>query len=155
MIEALIDAFSSQGYNLIIEGTLRTSDVPLGTARALREKGYSVSLAIMAVKPQISLVSCQIRYEMMRLAGTTPRATDPAHHDKIIHDIANNLRTLCDSGLFDSILIYDRAGRRLFPDDNATDAVTVLEAVLFGSWTTEEEAHYQHLQERLEELRSL
>ena len=33
MVEAIVDALSIMGYNLIIEGTLRTSEVPLKTAR--------------------------------------------------------------------------------------------------------------------------
>ena len=155
MTEALIDAFSSQGYNLVIEGTLRTSEVPLRTATMLRGRGYSTSLAIMAVKPEVSLVSCQIRYEMMRIAGTTPRATDPEHHNEIVHDIVENLSTLTASGLFDAVLIYNRAGRLLFPTDEAVDAAAVLHDVLFGPWTPEEEEHYLHLQQRLEELKGM
>ena len=89
MVEAVVDALSIMGYNLVIEGTLRTSEVPLKTAQLLRGRGYRVSLALMAVKPEISLVSCQIRYEEMRVAGTTPRATDPAHHNKIIDQIVS------------------------------------------------------------------
>lgn len=81
---ALVTSF---GYNLVIEGTLRTSQVSLATATLLRERGYDVSLALMAVKPEISLVSCQLRYEQMRLAGTTPRATDPVHHRKIVDQV--------------------------------------------------------------------
>ena len=154
MTEALIDAFSAQGYNLIIEGTLRTSEVPLRTAALLRERGYSVSLAIMAVKPEISLVSCQIRYEMMRLAGTTPRATDPEHHNKIIRDIADNLAALENSGLFDQIAIYDRAERCLYPTDDAgISASEALRDLLFGDWTLEEQEHYEHLKLQLSELR--
>ncbi len=94
MTEALIDSLSRIGYNLVIEGTLRTAEVPLKTAELLRQRGYGVSLALMAVKPKISLVSCQIRYEEMRVAGTTPRATDPAHHNKIIDQIVSNLGVL-------------------------------------------------------------
>ena len=153
MTEALIDAFSSQGYNLIVEGTLRTSEVPLRTAALLRERGYSVSLAIMAVKPQISLISCQIRYEMMRLAGTTPHATDPNHHNNIVQDIVDNLAVLESSDLFDGVLIYDRAGNCLFPTSDDASATEVLRNVLFGPWTIEEELHYQHLQDHLEELK--
>ena len=103
MVEAIVEALSSAGYNLVIEGTLRTSQVPLATATLLRERGYDVSLALMAVKPEISLVSCQLRYGHMRLAGTTPRATDPAHHRKIVDQIVRNLAVLEDSGMFDQI----------------------------------------------------
>ena len=62
MTEALIDEFSRVGHNLIVEGTLHTAEVPLKTATLLRSRGYRVSLALMSVKPEISLVSCQIRY---------------------------------------------------------------------------------------------
>ena len=155
MTEGLIDALSAQGYNLIIEGTLRTSDVPLRTARLLRERGYEVSLAIMAVKPEISLVSCQIRYELMRIAGTTPRATDPAHHDKIVRDIADNLSTLEDSGLFEQVLIYNRAGKMLYPEPEDTQSASdVLRESLFSPWSEEERQHYTHLNDKLRELRS-
>lgn len=150
MTEALIDALSSQGFNLVIEGTLRTSDVPLRTAKLLRSRGYAVSLAIMAVKPEVSLVSCQIRYEMMRLAGTVPRATDPVYHNKIVHDIANNLAVLEESDLFDSVEIFDRAGRKLYPSVGVNGpASEVLRNKLFGAWTQEEREHLEMLQSKL------
>ena len=155
MVEALIDAFSLQGYNLVVEGTLRTSEVPLKTATLLRERGYGVSLAIMAVKPEISLISCQIRYEMLRIAGTTPRAVDPEHHAAIVKDIVANLATLDDSGLFDRIELYNRAGACLLSADCPTGypgASAVLADTLFGEWTSEELAHFERLRERLREL---
>ena len=151
MTEALINALSAEGYNLVIEGTLRTSSVPLATTELLRSRGYTVSLAIMAVKPEISLISCQIRYEMMCIAGTTPRATDPEHHAKIVHDIVDNLSTLEQSGLFEAIELYDRTGRRL---EGASPSET-LRNVLFGEWTEEERGHYAHLQRQLADLQQV
>ncbi|MBQ9043342.1 MAG: zeta toxin family protein [Eggerthellaceae bacterium] len=152
MTEALIDAFSDQGYNLVVEGTLRTSNVPLRTAALLRERGYSAGLAIMAVKPEISLISCQIRYELMRLAGTTPRATDPTHHDKIVHDIVDNMAVLENSGAFDDIRVFNRAAECLFPAKGAASASEVLATTLFGPWSLEEHDHYAHLQSKLQSL---
>ena len=38
MTEALIDSLSRIGYNLVIEGTLRTAEVPLKTAELLRQR---------------------------------------------------------------------------------------------------------------------
>lgn len=152
MTEALINALSSEGYNLIIEGTLRTSDVPLKTAALLKQRGYSVSLAVMAVKPEVSLISCQLRYEMMRLAGTVPRATDPEHHNKIVHDIVNNITVLEQSDAFDSISLYNRSATCLYPVEGATSASDVLQNVLFGNWTAEERDHYRYLQEKLKQL---
>lgn len=156
MTEALIDALSGQGYDLIIEGTLRTSEVPTKTAALLISRDYDVSLALMAVKPEISLLSCQIRYEMMRRAGTEPRATDPTHHDKVVHDIVGNLAELEQSELFSGVRLYDRAGRCLFPSSGEGDArlaSEVLRDVLFGEWIEEERAHYEHLQDVLADLK--
>lgn len=40
MTEAIISRLSDQGYNLVIEGTGRTTDVPIQTATMLQAKGY-------------------------------------------------------------------------------------------------------------------
>ena len=155
MTEALIESLSAIGYNLIIEGTLRTAEVPLKTADLLRERGYDVSLALMAVKPEISLISCQIRYEEMRILGTTPRATDPAHHSKIVDQIVSNLATLEDSGAFESIFLYNRAQEQLFPRENVeSSASETLRDTLFGPWTPDEQRHYQHLKHKLTKLQA-
>jgi len=151
MTEALIDALSKLSYNQIIEGTLRTSAVPMKTANLLRDRGYGVSLALMAVKPEISLISCQIRYEEMRLAGTTPRATDPEHHKRIVDEIVGNLGTLESSELFDEIFLYTRTGERIYPVEGRA-AAEVLQERLFGNWSAEEQQHYRHLQSRLARL---
>ncbi|MEF2560814.1 MAG: zeta toxin family protein [Eggerthellaceae bacterium] len=155
MTEALIDELSRRGYNLIIEGTLRTYDVPMKTATLLKERGYNVSLALMAVKPEISLVSCLIRYESMRIAGTIPRATDPAHHQKIIQEIVGNLQHLESTGVFDAVRLFSRAKQCLYPvKDDARMASEALRDVLFGEWTPEEMHHYENLQKQLEELKT-
>lgn len=155
MTEALIESLSRIGYNLIIEGTLRTAEVPLKTADLLRGRGYGVSLALMAVKPDISLISCQIRYEEMRIMGTTPRATDPAHHNKIIDQIVSNLAVLEQSGAFESISLYNRAQECLFPREGADQSASkALRNILFGPWTTAERRHYQHLQAKLAHLQA-
>lgn len=170
LVERLIDTLSRRGYNLVIEGTLRTSAVPLKTAELLRSRGYDVLLALMAVKPEISLISCQIRYEQMRVAGTTPRATDPAHHAKIVQDIVSNLDALERSGSFESIQLYNRAGTCLWASETGGNRQTseqqpaaktsetaseALRAILFGPWTEEESFHYEHLQQQLEALKNM
>ncbi len=155
MTEAVIEHLSRIGYNLIIEGTLRTAEVPLKTAELLRGRSYEVSLALMAVKPEISLISCQIRYEEMRIMGTTPRATDPAHHNKIIDQIASNLAVLEESGAFESIALYNRAQECLFPREGFKGTASeALRNILFGPWTVEEERHYHKLKTKLAHLRA-
>lgn len=123
------------------------------TADLLRERGYEVSLGLMAVKPEISLVSCQLRYEEMRLAGTTPRAADPAHRMKIVDQIVSILHVLEESGAFQGIYLYTRAQDCLFPAADGTGADSeTLQQTLFGPWTPEEERHYAFLRSKLEKL---
>lgn len=154
MTEALIDSLSKAHCNLIVEGTLRTVETPAKTAALLKSRGYSVSLALMAVKPEISLISCQIRYEEMRIAGTIPRATDPAHHAKIIEAVVGNIAELEKANLFDAIELYDRSEKRLFSNkDDHGGASDAMREILFGEWTSEERDHYEQLQGRLEALK--
>lgn len=63
MVEHLVDELSTQGYHLLIEGTLRTTQVPRQTAQLLSSKGYQVSLAVIGTKPELSYLSTLIRYE--------------------------------------------------------------------------------------------
>lgn len=154
MVEALVDSLSDMGYNLIVEGTLRTVEAPTKTATLLRSKGYAVSLALMAVKPEISLLSCQIRYEQMRIAGTIPRAVDPAHHARIVDEIVGNLAVLETSGLFDGIELFDRAEEQLYPrEGDARSAEAVLRDTLFGSWSQSERCQQTALEQMLARLK--
>lgn len=155
MTEAVVDSLSTVGYNLAVEGTLRTTEVPTKTAMLLRERGYSVYLAVMAVKPEISLISCQIRYEQMRIAGTVPRATDPAHHNLIIKQIVSNLAQLEEDSLFEGVYLVNRAKEVLYPVKGAQKSASeTLQSVLFGEWTPTESAHYDQLKKQLEALKA-
>ncbi len=86
---------------------------------------------------------------------TVPRATDPAHHNKVIQDIVSNLGVLEQSGLFDEVRLCSRTGECLYPlvDDPRT-ASEALSSVLFGPWTSEEEEHYNFLKETLVKLKN-
>ena len=59
----LVDELSTQGYHLLIEGTLRTTQVPRQTAQLLVSKGYQVSLAVIGTKTRTLYLSTLIRYE--------------------------------------------------------------------------------------------
>lgn len=63
MVESLVTELSHLGYNLLIEGTLRTIDVPKKTAQLLKSRGYEVQLSLIATKPKLSYLSTLIRYE--------------------------------------------------------------------------------------------
>jgi len=95
MVEYLVDELSKQGYHLLIEGTLRTTEVPRKTSQLLTTKGYQVSLALIATKPELSYLSTLIRYEELHaIDPSQARATPKEHHDGIVEHLVDNLREL-------------------------------------------------------------
>lgn len=154
MVEYLVDELSKQGYHLLIEGTLRTTQVPRQTAQLLRKKGYHISLAVIGTKPELSYLSTLIRYEeLYTINPNQARATPKEHYDGIVEHLVDNLRELENDKLFDRIQIYQRDRTCIY--DSETDeisAATVLQGCLFGKWSKVEEEMMKAGQERLREL---
>lgn len=125
IVEKLIDKLSNEKYNLIIEGTLRTADIPLKTCNNLKDRGYHVELSIMGVKPEISWKSTLLRYEQMSNLGMNPRAIPKEQHDNVVDEITFNTEKIYRANVFDNITIYQRNkvcvyDQTIFPDVNPT-----------------------------------
>ena len=73
--EKLIKELGKEKYNLIIEGTLRTAELPLKEASAFKKAGYEVELNVVVVKPEKSRLGTLERYEAMLKQGKVPRMT--------------------------------------------------------------------------------
>ncbi|WP_242258943.1 type II toxin-antitoxin system toxin PezT [Streptococcus thoraltensis] len=154
MVEHLVDELSKQGYHLLIEGTLRTTEVPRKTAQLLKSRGYQVSLALIATKPELSYLSTLIRYEEVYAVNPSQaRATPKEHHDDIVEHLVDNLRELETDKLFDQIQIYQRDRICLY-DSEIDDGLAsiVLQECLFGKWSKVEEEMMKVGQELLREL---
>lgn len=63
MVEHQVDELSKCGYHLLIEGTLRTTQVLRQTTQLLASKQYQVFLAVIGTKPELFYLSILIRYE--------------------------------------------------------------------------------------------
>lgn len=154
MVEALIEDLSNGGFHLLIEGTLRTVEVPRETAVLLRQKGYQIQLAVIATKPKLSYISTLIRYEELYANNPTQaRATSKENHDDIVDHIVGNLRQLEQEAIFQRIQIYQRSHVCLY--DSTTDhqsASEVLEECLFGAWSQLEIEMLVKSEDRLREL---
>ena len=154
MVESLVRELSHLGYNLLIEGTLRTVDVPKKTAQLLKKKGYKVQLAIIATKPELSYLSTLIRYEeLYAIDPNQARATPKEHHDGIVENLVENLRELEREQLFDCIQIYQRDRTCIY--DSKMDegsAAEVLQECLFGKWSKVEEEMLKVGEERMREM---
>ena len=106
--EGLIAALSDQRINLVIEGTGRTVEVPKRTATLLVEKGYTVELAVIAARPEISLISTVMRFYQMNERGTIPRSTALEAHDRTVDALPANLDILLTMPELSRIRIWDR-----------------------------------------------
>lgn len=161
MVRSLIDELSSKKYNLIIEGTLRSVEVPSSTAKMLIDRGYRISLAVIATKPELSWISTLIRYREMYLEDPkSARATPKDHHDNIVNNIVDNLLKLEQSKIFDRIQIYKRDEKCIYDSDSYKNspnitAASVLKEVLFGKKTIDEKKLICHAKNRLNELDKL
>lgn len=119
-VEYLIDDFSNQKYNLLIEGTLRNPDVPIHTAELLHNKGYTSNMNVMAVKPEESKLSTIERYltlEEQKInidKDTLARPVDPKIHDTIVKNFPENLKQVAESNQFNTMSIYTRNNGKIF-----------------------------------------
>jgi len=137
--EELIDRAASLKYNMVIEGTLRTTEVPLETCRLLKGKGYQVDLACMAVKPLLSYFSTLLRFELMQEYGTTPRATPRDAHDNVVEKLGTNLDALYSADAFHRILLYTRLKYCIYDSSVMnTPPGTALKSVHDGTWSDAE-----------------
>ena len=112
--EKLIRELREEKYNLIIEGTLRTAELPLKEARAFKKAGYEVELNVVVVKPEKSRLGTLERYETMLKQDKTPRMTPKEHHDLVVNNIGNNLEIIYNSKTFDNIKLFDRGNNLLY-----------------------------------------
>ena len=155
MVESVIDALSNGHYNLIVEGTLRSAQVPIKTATILKDKGYTVDFCLIATKPELSYLTTQIRYlEMLITDPLQARATPKEHHDGIVQNLVENMQLIEESQLFDSVQVYTRDLQRVYDSNTDTLPVeSVVEHILFGPWTYDEEQMLNYNKEREIQLR--
>ena len=154
MVEYLVTELSHFEYNLLIEGTLRTIDVPKKTAQLLKNKGYKVQLALIAAKPKLSYLSTLIRYEeLYAINPNQARATPKEHHDFIVYHLVDNTRQLEELAIFERIQIYQRDRSCVYDSgEDKISAAKVLQEYLFGKWSKVEEEMLKVGEERLEDL---
>ena len=115
--ERLIKVLSGHRLNLIIEGTGRTVEVPKTTAENLASEGYAVEMAVIAARPEISLISTLLRFYQMEESGTIPRATAISAHDNVVSVLPGNLDVLVSLPCISRLSIWDRDLQQLFDSD--------------------------------------
>lgn len=110
MTELVLDRALHEQYNISIEGTFRTAEVPMATLDKMREHGYQTAVHIQTAPTEVSWQSTLERYDDMLRVGEMPRYTDKAHHDLVVDSLADNADKVFASGKADSFKVYSREG---------------------------------------------
>ena len=114
LVEKCIDYANDNDYSVIIEGTWRSDDVVMGTAKSAVENGRSVHLIALATKPSLSRIGMFSRYYDAVSAEKSARWTPPSAHEKVLSNIDNNIEEFAQSNLFDRYTVLDRSGHVLY-----------------------------------------
>lgn len=123
MTEAVLNKAIKEHYNIVIEGTFRTSETPIKTLSKLKENGYKTQVMIQTCSKELSWKSCQERYEkMLEVLPKEARWTDKNHHDLVCENLAQNIKVVYNSGFADKTEIYyrDETGKneKIYSSDN-------------------------------------
>lgn len=113
VVDAVKQELMQQGYNLIIEGTMRNPNTPIDTAKLAHNNGYLVEACVIATNYYASRVGCVKRYELDKLDSGVGRSVPVASHDEAYSNIPTTIKALLESGQFDNIQIFSRNGEIL------------------------------------------
>ena len=96
-----------------------------------RQLYQKLEMAVIAARPEISLISTLLRFYQMEEHGTIPRATAISAHDSIVAALPGNLDTLVSLPCISRLSIWNRDLQQLF--DSNIDTVLPSE-VLADYW---------------------
>lgn len=97
-------------FNILIEGTFRTAEVPLKEMKNFKEKGYSIEVAIMACDKEVSWKNTLARAEAMERLGEQPRFVPKEHFDTVVANLPGNADKVYESGLARRFRVFNRDG---------------------------------------------
>ncbi len=108
MGKALLHKAVQEKFNVVIEGTFRTAEVPIQTLTLFKENHYATRVLIQTCSKELSRAACLERYnKMLEVNPKEARYTSPEHHDLVCAHLAQNIKTVCQSGLMDEIKIFE------------------------------------------------
>ena len=123
--KSVFDAAIAGHYNIIFEGTMRTTQI-CDTIKHLQEKGYKINILALAVPEIESRISIYARYQEQLDRYPLARFTSKLSHDAAYHGMLDTLQKIEDERLYDTITIYNRAGEIIFKtgDKGVVKAIT-------------------------------
>lgn len=120
MVERLISDLGNDGYNMIIEGTLRNPNVPIKTCNELKTKGYFPELIVIACDAETAWKSTIKRAQLALFSNEPVRFVPIDIYDYTVNHLPENIEKISNEKCFRKITIMDRDGSILFSDESNT-----------------------------------
>lgn len=111
MVKKVRDEAIKHRFNIVIEGTFRTTETPLKELINFKEQGYKSEVIVCTCPKELSWESTIKRAEELEKAGLQPRYVPKEHHDEVTQKLASNTETIFGSGLVSHLEIYSREAK--------------------------------------------
>jgi hypothetical protein len=116
-VEKAIAYAKEQRFNLIIEGTMRDSNVVAVTMTGLRDAGYEIDARALAVAFRLSEQGIYQRYENQKADKGEGRMTTPQAHQAAYDGLPITLAMIESEKLADRIAIYRRGAVAIYENE--------------------------------------
>ncbi|HAT1583143.1 TPA: hypothetical protein I8Y16_004020 [Raoultella ornithinolytica] len=104
--ERVIALGTEKRLNLAVEGTFRTAQTPISTLQLLKDNGYTTQVYIKAESAEVAWNNTLARAEAERAMNGTGRTVSRAHFDTVVAQMPDNVDTVYQSGLADSMKVF-------------------------------------------------
>lgn len=113
MVQRIRDEALKRRYNIIIEGTFGTTQVPMVELERFKSKGYATGIVICTCPKAVSWQSTIERGNVQEATGNIGRYVPQDHYEKVVNSLAANIAYVYQNGKPDFLEVYAR-GKKLF-----------------------------------------
>lgn len=125
--EGLIEDATTNRYSLVVEGTMRSAEVPIQTAAMLRSHGYETAAFVIAACKEFSLLNAFVRYYKEVQSKGFGRMIDIESHNKAVEGLPKSVDRLYMEKSVDRICLFDCFAKNMIADYQLLD----------GKWSNE------------------
>ncbi len=116
-VEKAIAYVKEQRFNILIEGTMRYSNIVAATMTGLRDAGYEIDARALAVPFRLSEQGIYQRYENQKADRSEGRMTSPEAHQVAYDGLPITLARIESEKLADRVTIYRRGAIVIYENE--------------------------------------
>lgn len=156
VVDRLVAELSNQGFNMIMESSMKSPHTAFANHELLSPKGYAIEACIMATPKDISWQGVVDRYNSQLAKGIQARMVPQEFHDYVVEHISQAADEIYRSGKMANILIYNRNREMLYDMQRTPDISpkAILEEHIQGVRTPVQKKPFYFGRERRAELRA-